>query len=162
MLQFTLKQILVEASELWQYVYVIQTAAYSNPWDNVAFYDITFRELMASKPWRSWAKTYTQGWNMAFNNNHNYTHGSSEHGPCEIVKVLTMGLVLVLEEINLVTVGKMTVAGGLTRINVKGPVQNVDMTTDALNVLVGITVTITVEKGMVAIIMVEMEMEWKV
>ena len=22
---------------------------------------------MASKPWRSWGKTYTQGWNMAFN-----------------------------------------------------------------------------------------------
>ena len=53
------------SSEIWQYVYVIHTAATSNPWDNVAFYDITFRELMASKPWRSWGKTYTQGWNMA-------------------------------------------------------------------------------------------------
>ena len=43
------------------------TAAAANPWDNVYYYDINFRELMASKPWRSWGKTYTQGWNMAFN-----------------------------------------------------------------------------------------------
>ena len=56
------------ASEIWQYVYIIHTAATSNPWENVYFYDINFRELMASKPWRSWGKTYTQGWNMAFNN----------------------------------------------------------------------------------------------
>ena len=64
------------ASEIWQYVYIIHTAAASNPWDNVYFYDINFRELMASKPWRSWGKTYTQGWNMAFNNN-NATAGNN-------------------------------------------------------------------------------------
>ena len=56
------------ASEIWQYVYVIHTAAATNPWDNVYFYDVNFRELMATKPWQSWGKTYTQGWNMAFNN----------------------------------------------------------------------------------------------
>ena len=56
------------SSEIWQYIYVIHTAAASNPWDSVYYYDINFRELMASKPWRSWGKTYTQGWNMAFNN----------------------------------------------------------------------------------------------
>ena len=39
------------ASEIWQYVYVIHTAAASNPWDNVYFYYINFRELMATKPW---------------------------------------------------------------------------------------------------------------
>ena len=50
-------------------MYVIHTAAASNPWDNVYYYDINFSELMASKPWRSWGKTYTQGWNMAFSNN---------------------------------------------------------------------------------------------
>ena len=60
-----------ERSEIWQYVYVIHTAATANPWDNVYFYDINFRELMASKQWRSWGKTYTQGWNMAFNNSSN-------------------------------------------------------------------------------------------
>ena len=68
------------ASEIWQYVYVIHTAATCNPWDNVAFYDITFRELMANKPWRNWGKTYTQGWNMAFNNGNNYHHGSLNMG----------------------------------------------------------------------------------
>ena len=55
------------ASKIWQYVYVIHTATAANPWENVYYYDINFRELMASKPWRSWGKTYTQGWNMAFN-----------------------------------------------------------------------------------------------
>ena len=49
------------SSEIWQYVYVIHTTAAANPWDNVYYYDINFRELMASKPWRSWGKMYTQG-----------------------------------------------------------------------------------------------------
>ena len=38
------------ASELLQYVQVIHLAASNNPWENVAFYDYTFRQLMASKP----------------------------------------------------------------------------------------------------------------
>ena len=67
------------ASEIWQYVYVIHTAAASNPWENVYYYDINFRELMASKPWRSWGKTYTQGWNMAFNNATNTVNYSSHN-----------------------------------------------------------------------------------
>ena len=41
------------ASEIWQYVYVIHTAAAANHWDNVYLYDINIHELMASKPWRS-------------------------------------------------------------------------------------------------------------
>ena len=53
------------AAEIWQYVYVINTAALSYQWDNVSFYDTTFRQLMVCKPWRSWAKTYVQGWNLA-------------------------------------------------------------------------------------------------
>ena len=65
------------ASEIWQYVYVIHTATSANPWDNVYYYDINFRELMASKPWRSWGKTYTQGWNMAFNNHNQSSSNSS-------------------------------------------------------------------------------------
>ena len=55
------------ASELLQYAHIINTAASNYPWENVAYYDFTFRHLMASKPWRSWAKTYTQGWNLALN-----------------------------------------------------------------------------------------------
>ena len=68
------------SSEIWQYVYIIHTAAAANPWDNVAYYDIVFRELMATKPWRNWGKTYTQGWNMAFNNVSNFVSHSSVHG----------------------------------------------------------------------------------
>ena len=67
------------SSEICQYVYVIHTAATANPWDNVYYYDINFRELMASKPWRSWGKTYTQGWNMAFNNNNNNSYYQSNN-----------------------------------------------------------------------------------
>ena len=67
------------ASEIWQYVYVIHTATSANPWDNVYFYDINFCELMASKPWRSWGKTYTQGWNMAFNNSNTSLLNSSSN-----------------------------------------------------------------------------------
>ena len=65
------------ASELLQYVQVIHLAAANNAWENVAFYDYTFRQLMATKPWRSWAKTYTQGWNIAFTNaNKNFNHAN--------------------------------------------------------------------------------------
>ena len=53
------------AAEIWQYVYVINTAAASFIWENVAFYDFTFRHMMAQNPMRSWAKTYTQMWNIA-------------------------------------------------------------------------------------------------
>ena len=63
------------SSEIWQYIYVIHTAAAANPWENVYYYDINFRELMASKPWRSWGKTYMQGWNMAFNNANHQSQG---------------------------------------------------------------------------------------
>ena len=52
------------SSEIWQHVNIIHTAANSYHWENVAYYDYMFRQLMASKPWRSWAKTYTQGWNI--------------------------------------------------------------------------------------------------
>ena len=65
------------ASELLQYVQVIHLAAANNAWENVAFYDYTFRQLMATKPWRSWAKTYTQGWNIAFTNaNRTFNHAN--------------------------------------------------------------------------------------
>ena len=37
------------ASEIWQYIYVINIAASSYSWDNVAFYDYTFRQLMSEK-----------------------------------------------------------------------------------------------------------------
>ena len=53
------------ASEVWQYVYVINTAAASFAWENVYYYDFTFRQLMAERPTRNWGKTYNQLWNLA-------------------------------------------------------------------------------------------------
>ena len=53
------------AAEIWQYVHVINTAASSYMWENVACYDMTFRHLMAANPNRSWAKIYSQGWSLA-------------------------------------------------------------------------------------------------
>ena len=53
------------AAEIWQYVHVINLAAASYVWENVAYYDVTFRHLMAQNPARSWAKIYNQMWNLA-------------------------------------------------------------------------------------------------
>ena len=52
------------SAEIWQYVHCINTAAAAYQWENVATYDYTFRQLMAFNPGRSWAKTYTQDWNL--------------------------------------------------------------------------------------------------
>ena len=53
------------SSEVWQYMHSINVAAASYQWHNVAYYDSTFRQLMAYNPNRSWAKLYNQGWNLA-------------------------------------------------------------------------------------------------
>ena len=68
------------ASEIWQYVYTINTAASSYHWENVAFYDNTFRHLMSERPWCSWSKTYTQGWNLALKNPINKSASYSGEG----------------------------------------------------------------------------------
>ena len=52
------------ASEIWQYVYVINSAASSYIWENVASYDYTFRQLMACNPMRNWSNIYHQMWNL--------------------------------------------------------------------------------------------------
>ena len=49
---------------MWQYISVINTAAASYSWENVANYDITFRHLMQFNPSRNWAVTYNQMWNL--------------------------------------------------------------------------------------------------
>ena len=56
------------SAEIWQYIYVIYTAASTFQWENVAWYDYTFRQLMAAKPYRSWAKIYNQFSNLAMRN----------------------------------------------------------------------------------------------
>ena len=72
------------AAEIWQYVFVINTAAASFIWDNVADYDFVFRQLMAENPERSWAKTYTQMWTLAMRDRvipkNNYNGGNNYNG----------------------------------------------------------------------------------
>ena len=53
------------AGEIWQYIYVINSAVNSYQWDNVTFYDMTFRQLMAERPGRKWSKLYNQVWQLA-------------------------------------------------------------------------------------------------
>ena len=50
--------------EIWQYVYIINTASSVYSWFNVAEYDFAFRHMMAANPKRNWGKTYTQMWNL--------------------------------------------------------------------------------------------------
>ena len=56
---------LTRSVEIWQYVHTINSAAVSFDWENVYYYDITFRQMMAERPTRSWAKTYSQLWHAA-------------------------------------------------------------------------------------------------
>ena len=53
------------SGEIWQYIYTINSAASSFQWDNVAYYDTTFRQMMAKNPQRKWSKTYMQLWQLA-------------------------------------------------------------------------------------------------
>ena len=54
-----------KAVEIWQYIHTINAAAGSFAWENVYYYDVTFRQMIADKPYRSWAKTYSQLWHAA-------------------------------------------------------------------------------------------------
>ena len=74
------------AGEILQCVDIIHRAAAIFNWDNVAKYDFVFRQLMDSKPHRSWAKVYTQMWNITLNEplkkineNSSYNNGNSKH-----------------------------------------------------------------------------------
>ena len=51
--------------EIWQYIHTISSAATSFQWDNVAYYDTVFRQMMADRPGRSWSKLYVQLWQLA-------------------------------------------------------------------------------------------------
>ena len=65
--------------KIWQYIHVITTAANTYSWDNVAEYDYTFRQLMATYPQRSWARIYHQMWNLALHepaSRSQYNYGS--------------------------------------------------------------------------------------
>ena len=75
------------AAEIWQYVYIINLAANSFTWENVACYDYAFRQLMSRHPKCSWSTIFQQMWSLSmrdpvyrnFNNNNNSftSHGSA-------------------------------------------------------------------------------------
>ena len=76
------------SAEIWQYVHIVNTAASAYVWENVAYYDFSFRQMMAEKPHRSWARTHNQLWNLAMcepihknsnHANHSHTSGGSNH-----------------------------------------------------------------------------------
>ena len=54
-----------KAHELVQYSHTIHHASSKYSWENVAYYDTVFRQMMAKNPNRNWGKIYTQMWNMA-------------------------------------------------------------------------------------------------
>ena len=56
------------AAEIWLHVHTINMAASSYIWEDVAYYDYTFRQLMSQNPARSWAKLYNQMWNLSMRN----------------------------------------------------------------------------------------------
>ena len=67
-----------KATEMVQYIHTIHHAASKYIWENVAYYDRVFRQMMAKNPNRSWGKIFTQMWNICLcdplgpkNNNHN-------------------------------------------------------------------------------------------
>ena len=65
------------SAEIWQYVFVISTAANAYYWSNVAEYDFAFRHMMASNPKRSWSKVFTQMWNLCLTESMPKTNGSN-------------------------------------------------------------------------------------
>ena len=67
------------APEIWQYVYVINQAAASYAWSNVAEYDFAFRQMMAANPKRSWSKVYHQMWTICMTDSVN-RGAFSQHG----------------------------------------------------------------------------------
>ena len=67
------------SAEIWQYLHIINTAAANYSWDNMAYYDFTFHQMMGQNPLRSWAKTYNQLWTLSMCNPIQRFQGPSSH-----------------------------------------------------------------------------------
>ena len=69
------------SAEIWQYVYLINTASSSYQWHNVTEYDFAFRQMIAANPKRSWGKIYAQMWQVCMtdpiNKNNQYNNNFS-------------------------------------------------------------------------------------
>ena len=68
------------AGEIWQYIHVINSAASTYVWENVSNYDVTFCQMMAERPGRSWNKIYTQYWQLALKEHINKNPGFTSGG----------------------------------------------------------------------------------
>ena len=70
------------AAEIWHYVHTINTAASCYIWDNVLYYNFTFRQMMNLNPGRSWAKIFNQLWNLAMTTpiQRNNSYGGNYNG----------------------------------------------------------------------------------
>ena len=97
-------------------MHVINVAASSYHWDNVASYDLTLRQLMAFKPHTSRAKTYNQGWNLAIRD--------------PLGKTIVWGAAINSMRTQGNAIGEMTAAGASIEINASFKIA--DLTTDAL------------------------------
>ena len=99
------------AEEIWQYVHIINSAAQSFVWENVAYYDYTFRQLMERKPVRSWAKIYTQIWNLAMRDPINLTL------LLIIIIIITIKLKVAIKDME---TGAINAVGDTTKVDVGG------------------------------------------
>ena len=86
-------------------MYILNSAASTYVWDDVTHHDFVFHQLMSVSPYRSWAKTYTQMWQMTMRT-HIPHRNSGGKILCLIVKRIT------------VVLGEET-AGSLTRADVQ-------------------------------------------
>ena len=122
------------ATEIWQYMHVINIAAGSYSWENVSFYDYTFRQLMSQKPKHSWAKTYTQGWNLAMTI------------PCQSLATKLQGQVMAAAKAIVSVTGWMIAVGSSIGTSVTGE-RTALGTIGVLIVAVGIIVLQIAKKG---------------
>ena len=63
------------AGEIWKSFHIINSVTSTFQWDNVAYYDYTFRQMIHDRPNRKWSKTYLQLWQLAMHDpiNKNFT-----------------------------------------------------------------------------------------
>ena len=70
----------LRTTEIWQYIYVINSAATAYTWDNVSRYDYMFRQLMAFNPKRNWGIIYNHMWNLAMTEPISKSNSRNDHG----------------------------------------------------------------------------------
>ena len=83
------------SSEILQYIHMIHNAARSFAWENVVRYDYIFRQKMAKRPSRSWARINSQLWSISmvnplqrnFGNSSNQNNNNTQNGKQDLRKI---------------------------------------------------------------------------